>query len=80
MRATVAVLAVVAFACGVYGLMSVGIEVGAVAAPLIMGWFVDHAMPEGVFLACGVFLVGSFAASQIAARRIRDRSAEGGPA
>ncbi|MBT5413816.1 MAG: MFS transporter [Rhodospirillaceae bacterium] len=64
----------------VYGLMSVGIEVGAVAAPLIMGWFVDHAMPEGVFLACGVFLVGSFAASQIAARRIRDRSAEGGPA
>lgn len=55
----------------VYGLMSVGIEVGAVSAPLIMGWFIDHALPQGVFLGCGVFLLGSFAASQIAARRMR---------
>lgn len=61
----------------VYGLMSIGIEVSAVSAPLLMGWFVDHALPQGVFLACGIFLLGSFAAAQIAARRMQSQSAEG---
>lgn len=61
----------------VYGLMSIGIEVSAVGAPLLMGWFIDHALPQGVFIACALFLLGSFAASQVAARRIRGGLAEG---
>jgi MFS family permease len=63
----------------VYGLMSIGIEISAVGAPLLMGWFIDHALPQGVFIACGVFLLGSFAASQVAARRLRSAKAEDSP-
>ena len=55
------------------------LEISAVGAPLLMGWFIDHALPQGVFIACGVFLLGSFAASQVAARRLRSAKAEDSP-
>lgn len=47
----------------VFGFVSVGLDVGAAAAPLAFGWFIDRGMPEAVFLgAAGLMMLALLAA------------------
>ncbi len=42
----------------VFGFVSVGLDVGAAGAPLAFGWFIDHGLPQAIFLgAAGLMMV-----------------------
>jgi MFS family permease len=63
----------------VFGFVSVGLDVGGAAAPLMYGWILDQGAPAGVFLAAAAMMMLSLLAA-LAAARSRARTPAASPA
>jgi MFS transporter, FSR family, fosmidomycin resistance protein len=56
----------------VYGFVYAGLDVGSLATPVLYGWLLDHAMPQGVFyVVFGFSLLAIFTVMQLPGRTRR---------
>ncbi len=64
----------------VFGFVSMGLDLGGVAAPVLFGWLMDRGLPEGVFLGAAAVLllaiVAGFGANRYAPRPAAAAAAE----
>lgn len=54
----------------VFGFVSVGLDLGGVAAPLFFGWLMDRGLPEGVFIGAAAVLLVAIVAGAGANRYV----------
>lgn len=54
----------------VFGFVSVGLDLGGVAAPVIFGWLMDRGLPEGVFIGAAAVLMVAIVAGAGANRYV----------
>ena len=51
-----------------FGFVTIGLSVGAVAAPVLYGWILDHAEPIAIFWAVGAMALVTIAVVTATAR------------